>query len=264
VLIPLRDANPTRRLPIVTVVIIALNIAAFGYELTRPAATLPTYPENVPVQVDGFSEVTAEWGFVPCELQDGCSTPDVTVLPVAGDPEHGYQVKLPGHPVWQTVLSSMFLHGGWLHILGNMLFLWIFGNNVEDAMGRPRFVVFYLLCGVLATLAQWLTDPGSEVPNIGASGAIAGVLGGYLLLFPRARVWSLLFLVVFFTFIPVPAWLVLGFWFILQLLDGSASVVGHAGGGIAYFAHVGGFLAGLLLIRVFAKRARPVPVPPRW
>jgi membrane associated rhomboid family serine protease len=157
----------------------------------------------------------------------------------------------------------MFMHGGWLHIAGNMLFLWIFGNNIEDAMGRPRFIVSYLLCGVLATLAQWLTDPGSEVPNIGASGAIAGVLGGYLLLYPRSRVTVLLFLIVFFTFLRVPAWVVLGAWFLLQLLDGSSALVGEAGGGIAYFAHVGGFVAGLLLIRLFANRAPPPAPPPR-
>src|SRR5262249_50615256 len=159
--------------------------------------TLPSYPENVPVQVSGFDAFTAEWGFVPCELQGGCSQPDVAVLPAAHLENAGYRVQLPSHPVWLTILTSMFIHGGWPHIAGNMLFLWIFGNNIEEAMGRPKFVVFYLLCGVIAALSQWATNPGSEVPNIGASGAIAGVLGGYLLLYPRARVTTLLFLVIF-------------------------------------------------------------------
>ena len=262
-LIPLRDSNPTRRFPIVTVVIIVLNVLVFGYEIARPDATLPSYPEGIPVQVAGFDEVAAEWGFVPCELQDGCARKDVAILPAAGHPNAGYQVQLPEHSVWETIFTAMFLHGGWLHIAGNMLFLWIFGNNIEDVMGRPRFVVFYLLCGVLATLAQWLTDPGSEVPNIGASGAIAGVLGGYLLLYPRSKVTTLLFLIVFFTLLRVPAWVVLGAWFILQLLDGSSALVGQTGGGIAYFAHVGGFVAGLLLIRLFANRAPPPAPPPR-
>jgi membrane associated rhomboid family serine protease len=261
VLIPLRDSNPTRHFPIVTVVIIALNVLVFAYEITRPTATLPSYPEGIPVQVSGFDEVTAEWGFVPCEVQDTCDHENVTVLPAAGRSDVGYQVQVPDHPVWQTVFTAMFLHGGWLHIAGNMLFLWIFGNNVEDSMGRPRFVVFYLLCGVLATLTQWLTDVGSNVPNIGASGAIAGVLGGYLLLYPRAKVTTLLFLVVFFTWLQIPAWVVLGFWFVLQLAD--SSVGGAGGGGVAYFAHVGGFVAGLALIRVFAKQMPRPPTPPR-
>jgi membrane associated rhomboid family serine protease len=258
VLIPLRDSNPTRSFPIVTVVIIVLNVLAFGYEITRPATTLPSYPEAVPVQVSGFEEFTAEWGFVPCEVQDACAQKDVTVLPAAGREDVGYQVKVPEHPVWLTIFTSMFLHGGWLHIAGNMLFLWIFGNNIEDAMGRPRFVVFYLLCGVAAALSQWLTDVSSQVPNIGASGAIAGVLGGYLLLYPRSKVATLLFLVVFFTILQVPAWAVLGFWFALQLVDSS---VGEAGG-VAYFAHVGGFIAGLALVRLFARRTPPPPAPP--
>jgi membrane associated rhomboid family serine protease len=250
---PLKDNIPTLRFPIVTVLLIAINVAVFLYQLERPAVVVRTATGNLPVLVAGSDEFTAEWGFVPCRLAHRCSQSTVVVLPVANDPSLAVRARVPRHPAVETMFSSMFLHGGWLHIAGNMLFLWIFGNNVEDSMGRLRFLFFYLLCGVLAGLAQLLVNPSSHVPNIGASGAIAGVLGAYLVLYPRARVLTL----VLITILEIPAFLVLGVWFMLQLYDGAGSV-GAAGGGIAYFAHIGGFVAGMLLIHAFAThRKRP-------
>ncbi len=161
---------------------------------------------------------------------------------------------------WLTVFTSMFMHAGILHIAGNMLFLWVFGNNIEDSMGRPRFLVFYLLAGIVAVYAQSLLEPQSTVPTIGASGAVSGVLGGYILLHPRARVLTMIIVVFFFTFIEIPALIMLGIWFALQAIPafgqlGGSDLVG-ADGGIAYLAHVGGFLFGLATIKLFANRHR--------
>jgi membrane associated rhomboid family serine protease len=155
-----------------------------------------------------------------------------------------------------TPVTSMFLHGGWGHIIGNSLFLWVFGNNIEDSMGRARFVVFYLICGVVAALAHVLTQPGSAVPTIGASGAISGVMGAYLLLYPRVRVNMLFFFVIFIRVIPLPAWLVLIWWFALQLLSGLPQLGRSVGdtGGVAVWAHVGGFVAGVILVKIFENR----------
>ena len=165
-------------------------------------------------------------------------------------------------PWWVTVLTSMFMHGGILHIAFNMLFLWIFGNNVEDSMGPLRFLFFYLLAGVAAVYAQTAVDPDSTIPTIGASGAVAGVLGAYLLLLPRAKVLTMIFIIFFVTFIEIPAYIMLGIWFVLQFLPAVGQVatpeVGE-GGGVAYFAHVGGFLFGLLLIKLFVKEKPEVP-----
>ncbi|MEA2448465.1 MAG: hypothetical protein QOG63_397, partial [Thermoleophilaceae bacterium] len=158
-------------------------------------------------------------------------------------------------PVWVTIFTAMFMHGGLLHIAGNMLFLWIFGNNVEDSMGRLKFLLFYLTGGVVATLAQYVMGPNQVVPTLGASGAIAAVLGGYALLYPRARVVTLVFIVFFVTIITLPALLVLGLWFLLQLLDAGAHQLGS--GGVAYFAHIGGFIFGLLVIKLLANRRNP-------
>jgi membrane associated rhomboid family serine protease len=164
----------------------------------------------------------------------------------------------PTAPTAFTAFTSMFMHGGLLHLGGNMLFLWIFGNNVEDSMGRVKFVLFYLLGGLAALLAQILIDTGSTVPTIGASGAVAGVLGGYLLLFPRAKVVTVIFIVFFFTIVELPALLILGFWFLQQVLFGyfDLSDPTGEGGGVAYFAHIGGFAFGLIAIRAFASSAR--------
>jgi membrane associated rhomboid family serine protease len=153
-------------------------------------------------------------------------------------------------PSWHTLVTSMFMHGSWMHIIGNMWFLWIFGNNVEDSMGRGRFVVFYLLAGLAAAAMQIATDPASPVPMVGASGAIGGVMGAYVVLYPRVRVHMLVFLGFFITTIGVPAYLMLGYWFVLQLLGGLPSLGGGAGG-VAFWAHVGGFVAGVALIYLF-------------
>jgi len=157
---------------------------------------------------------------------------------------------LYGFPLIKKFIASMFLHGGFVHIAGNMLFLWIFGNNVEDTLGHMRFLLFYLLCGIMASSVHIFMNPASTVPIIGASGAIAGVLGAYFLLFPRARVWVLFFFIIFVRLIPVPAVIVLGMWFILQILSAPA------GGDVAWYAHIGGFIAGMTLIMVFQKRKR--------
>jgi membrane associated rhomboid family serine protease len=220
-MLPLKDDNPTQRFPIVTVLLIVANIALFGYELSLGQA-LP-----------GFVESAA---FVPSRF-----FADPTSL-----------------AVWRSMLLSMFLHGGWLHIGGNMLYLWIFGNNVEDRMGRLRFLAFYLAAGVVATMAQSFVSPGSTVPQIGASGAVAGVLGSYLLLFPRAAVLTAIPIIFFIELARLPAALVIGFWFLLQLASGIAGLptIGQNLGGVAFFAHVGGFVAGLLLTVPLALRRR--------
>ena len=172
-------------------------------------------------------------------------------------------VDLEEPPFWVTILTSMFMHGGWLHIIGNMLFLWVFGNNVEDRMGRARFLLFYLLAGLVAVYAQSVVDPSATVPTIGASGAVAGVLGGYILLHPRARVLTLVFIIFFVTLIEIPAVILLGIWAALQFLPalgqvGAADVTGEE---VAYLAHVGGFLFGLAMIRLFiAGRDESGPV----
>jgi membrane associated rhomboid family serine protease len=164
-------------------------------------------------------------------------------------------------PVWETVFTSMFMHGSILHIAGNMLFLWIFGNNVEDSMGRVKFLAFYLLAGVAALALQIAVGPNSTAPTVGASGAIAGVLGGYIVLYPRARVLTLVVIILFFTVIELPALWVLGIWFAEQALFGATNLTNPAGGGggVAYFAHVGGFAFGLATIRALARNRKPVP-----
>jgi membrane associated rhomboid family serine protease len=162
-------------------------------------------------------------------------------------------------PWWVTIFTSMFMHGSLLHLGGNMLFLWIFGNNIEDSMDEFRFVAFYLLGGVIALAAQVLVDPSAAVPTVGASGAIAGVLGGYAVLYPRARVITVVFIVIFFTIIELPALLVLGFWILIQLFLGAndlGSQTAGGEGGVAYFAHIGGFVFGLIAIRLFADRVQ--------
>jgi membrane associated rhomboid family serine protease len=218
--LPLRDFIPTRRFPVLTVSIIAVNIIAFAYELLAEAG--------------GTLEQTFyTMGVVPF---------DVT---------HNF-----GPTVALSFLTSMFLHGGFMHIAGNMLYLWIFGNNVEDSMGRRRFLVFYLLTGSVASVAQVLASPNSPLPTIGASGAIAGVLGAYIVLFPKARVQTLIFLGYFARMAQLPALLVLGFWFVLQLFNGLLAFGMTQLGGVAWFAHIGGFVAGLLLVRLFTLGRR--------
>jgi membrane associated rhomboid family serine protease len=215
-MIPLRDINPTRTFPLITILIIVANALAFLYELTL-----------APTQLTRF---IAEYGTVPYQITHG----------VALDPAFTL-------PVYLTLFTAMFLHGGWLHIIGNMLYFWIFGNNIEDRFGHLRFLLIYLFWGVAAGLAQVFIDPNSRVPALGASGAIAGVLGAYLVIFPTARVDTLIPLGFFLTTLRLPALLVIGQWILLQFLNGF-SVVGGApiDGGVAYFAHIGGAIVGLI------------------
>lgn len=215
-MIPLRDANPTRRTPVVTLALILACCLVFGYELVLGA--------SADADLDAF---VRSWGIVPAELTGAWSRGGFLSAESA------------------TLISHQFLHGGWLHILGNLLYLWIFGNNIEDRLGRGRFLAFYLAGGAVAGLAQVAIAPTSGIPLVGASGAIAATLGAYLLLFPRARVTSLVFLGFFYQLIAVPAVVVLAFWFVLQLIDGLASLgVTDASGGVAFFAHIGGFVLG--------------------
>ncbi len=220
-MIPLRDINPTSRFAIVTFIVIVLNILVFLFELA-----LGTSGERF---IAGFA-------LVPKRLFHP-------------------QMASGGIPVAVTIFTSMFVHGGFLHIAGNMLYLWIFGNNVEDSMGRIRFIVFYLLCGLCAAYAHAFMNKASLTPMIGASGAISGILGAYLLLFPRARVVTLVMFGFYIRTVPMPASVVLGFWFVLQFL--SALLSGSTGGGVAWYAHVAGFVAGMLLIGPFKRRDIP-------
>jgi membrane associated rhomboid family serine protease len=237
---PLKDNIPTARFPVVTVALIVANVLVYlllqrgGWEITSPTA--------------GAWSFAGEAAY-PCDLAGTCD---------AGEIPAGHAAA----PV--SVLTSMFMHGGLLHLGGNMLFLWIFGNNVEDSMGRVTFLAFYLLGGLAAIAAQTAVDVQAAVPTVGASGAVSAVLGGYLLLFPRARVITVVFIIIFFTLIELPAVLVLALWFAQQLvfsaLDFSS---GGEGGGVAYFAHIGGFVFGLLTIRLLAQRRPAVPAPYR-
>jgi membrane associated rhomboid family serine protease len=229
-MIPLQDDNPTELTPVVTVTFIVLCVLVFLYQASLP-----------PRVGDAF---VFQYGAIPALLFGEANLPASIAV---------------GIPSSLTLLTSMFMHGGWMHLLGNMLYLWIFGNNVEDVMGHARFVVFYVACGVLAALSHAVTDPTSTVPMVGASGAISGVLGAYILLFPRAHVM---------VFMPgigimrVAAGVVLGLWFVMQLLSGGMSI-GGPGGGVAFFAHIGGFVAGMVLIRFFKRPEVPFFSPAR-
>lgn len=220
-MIPLRDDNPTVLWPIVTVSLIIANTAAFFYELSLEPRLLET--------------LIYQMGMVPASI---------------------IQAHIPGTGGYFTVLTSMFLHGGWMHIIGNMLYLWIFGNNIEDSMGHLRFVFFYLITGLAAAAAHLAFNPASTVPTIGASGAVSGVLGAYLVLFPHARVQTLVTLGFFIRIIYLPAWLLLIFWIGLQLLNQALAPMDPTAGGVAYAAHIGGFAAGLVLIPLFRKYRR--------
>ena len=221
-MIPLRDDNPTVLWPIVTVTLIIANTAVFFYELSLEPRLLDALIYRL--------------GMVPASLLQ---------LPVSG--AGGYF----------TVFTSMFLHGGWMHVVGNMLYLWVFGNNIEDSMGHLRFIFFYLLTGIAAAATHLALNPASMVPTIGASGAVSGVLGAYLVLFPHSRIKTLIFLFgPFFRIIFLPAWLLLIFWIGLQLLNQALIPPEAAAGGVAYAAHIGGFVAGIVLIPLFRKYRR--------
>jgi membrane associated rhomboid family serine protease len=226
---PLRDNIPTDRFPVVTVALIVANVLIYVF-LQDGRWSLPASGGDWPVW---------EYAVVPCEVTSRCdATGDV--------------------PTVATLFTSMFMHGSLLHLGGNMLFLWIFGNNVEDSMGPLKFIAFYLLGGLAADAGQILVSTGSQIPTLGASGAVAGVLGGYLLLFPRARVVTLVFIIFFFTILELPALLFLVIWIGQQFLFAYFDLLGPSSGegGVAYFAHIGGFLFGLLLIRAFASEKR--------
>jgi membrane associated rhomboid family serine protease len=231
--IPLKDDVPSRSTPVITVLLIALNVLAFLYQ-----ASLGLTGRGPDL---GAAEAfVMEFGLVPCRLTGACATPEFP------------------SPLL-TVFTSMFMHGGLFHIAGNMLYLWIFGDNVEDTLGHGRFLVFYLAAGVAAALAQVYLNASSRVPMVGASGAVSGVLGAYLLLFPYARVLTLLIIGFFIRFVHIPALIVLGFWIVVQLLNGfitfSAQSLGRGEtGGVAWFAHIGGFLAGMVLLLMLRPR----------
>ncbi len=232
--LPYRDENPRERFPAVTSAIIALNVAAWLFELTY-----------------GVDLATLDYGLIPSWFLRGMREGHI-VLPGLGSALLHQEVPAP----W-TLFTSMFMHGSWMHIIGNLWFLWIFGDNVEEALGRVRFLLFYFLCGVAAALAQVLSATHSTVPMVGASGAIAGVLGAYLVLYPHARVRCVWVLIVFVTFVRVPAWLLLGLWFVSQFLL-------PLGSGIAWMAHVSGFVVGAVLVLIFARPRRPPGVEATW
>ena len=254
---PLKDNIPLGRLPLVTIALVAINVIAYLLEIRHGGSFFNGPTESVDVH----------YGAIPYELtHPGRHCDLVTQLspqgPVAGvacQGQPGVSGTPPAQPAtWVTVFTSMFLHGSFLHIFGNMVFLAIFGPTVEDRIGRLRYLAFYLLGGLIALAAQTAVDPSSAAPTLGASGAIAAVLGGYILLYPRAKVLSLVFIIFFVTIIEVPAVFLLGFWFLEQLWFGAAGLANPLGGeGVAYFAHVGGFLFGVAAIRLFAARRRP-------
>ncbi len=234
-MIPLKDDVPSKTVPFVTVSLIVTNIVVFLYQLS-----LSLSAESGAARA--AQEFAIEFGAIPCRLTGACQTPSDFPAPVV------------------TVVTAMFLHGGFFHLGGNMLYLWIFGDNVEDTLGHGRFLLFYLLSGGAAAAAQASVNPASQVPMVGASGAISGVLGAYLLLFPYASVLTLVTFGFFIRFIQIPVILVLGFWIVVQFLNGYLSHLVQAagaagGGGVAWFAHIGGFAAGIVLL--FLLRPKP-------
>jgi membrane associated rhomboid family serine protease len=256
-MIPLKDNIPNERFPFVTVALILINVIAYLLSIRHGGSFFggPT------------SSVAVHYGAIPYELTHPGKHCDLVAQPgleagVACQGQPGVSGTPPSQPAtWETAFTAMFLHGGFLHIAGNMIFLWIFGPNVEEAMGRVRYVAFYLLGGLVALATQVIVGPDSTAPTLGASGAIAAVLGGYIVLYPRARILSLIFIIFFVTIIEVPALVILGFWFVEQALFGAAGLANPAGGGggVAYFAHVGGFVFGLALIRLFVTRRKSDP-----
>jgi rhomboid family protein len=285
--LPLKDNNPTSRFPVVTVGLIVACVLVFIWQLN--------FPENQRLSEAGFGHIdqsALEYGAIPYRItHTSAGKCDIGAVgePVQGQFQAG--VVCPGtndfdeavarsqanpganlgpfqidqKAWWETLFTSMFMHGGWLHIIGNMLFLWVFGNNIEDKMGRLKFLLFYVLAGLIAVYTQALIDPGSTAPTIGASGAIAGVLGAYALLFPRARVLTLIFIIFFVTLVEIPALILLAIWFILQFIPALGQVAVDSGGdqGVAYFAHVGGFVFGLAVAGVMLAVMRRRRTQPR-
>ena len=224
---PIRDENPQIRIPYVTYGLIALNVLAWlGLQ---GLGTDPVLAQSV-----------CTYGLIPADLTG--ATPSSTGMPC----------NIDGQPDWYTLLSAMFMHGSWMHLIGNMWFLWIFGNNVEDATGPVRFAIFYVLSGFAAAFAQIIADTGSVIPMVGASGAIGGVMGAYIVLYPRVHVH--MFVMLIFRSFAVPAFLMLGYWILVQVMGGYSSL-GSTGGGVAFWAHIGGFVAGAVLIFIFKNEA---------
>jgi membrane associated rhomboid family serine protease len=230
--IPLSDDPPRRVFPLVTIILIVINVLVFLYEL------------GLGDRGDAFVQA---FGAVPAEIVSGRDLPPPAPL---------------GSP-YLTLFTSMFLHGGFLHIASNMIYLWVFGDNVEDSFGHVGYLLFYLVCGLLAALAQVAIDPSSTIPSVGASGAIAGVLGAYLVIFGSAQVRTLVFIGPIILLPRIPAMLLIGFWFATQLISGIGSLTErtHETGGVAFWAHIGGFVAGLMLALLFRPRAAGLPAP---
>ena len=222
-MIPLRDENPSKTIPIVNTFLILANLTVFLYAIFL-----------VP---RGSEPLVLRLGFIPYEITNAVDLSPKNIVPV---------------PL--TILTAMFMHGGWLHLLSNMLYLWIFGDNVEDILGHFKYLVFYLMCGVMASLTHGLLNLSSQVPTVGASGAIAGVLGAYMLHFPTARIRTLLIVFIFVQVVSIPAIILLGYWILIQVLSGITEFGSRKTGGIAWFAHVGGFVTGLFLITIMKKR----------
>jgi membrane associated rhomboid family serine protease len=229
-MLPLRDVIPSRTTPYVTVTIIILNALAWLYEISMPREQLSVFLQLFGVVPATFSTPTL---FTSMFLHAGWADP--------------------------TLLTSMFLHGSWSHVIGNMWYLWIFGDNVEDRLGHGRYIIFYLLCGIVAAFGQIVMDPQSTLPTIGASGAIAGVMGAYFVLYPHSRVLTLIPLIIFWEIIELPAIMLLGFWFLMQLFSAGAIAVtaSTGGGGVAFMAHVAGFVMGMIAVFVFRKKRQP-------
>jgi membrane associated rhomboid family serine protease len=229
-MIPIRDDQPRFSTPYLNYFIIGLNVIAFLFELSIGS--------NNPRALNAFID---EFGVVPSYFTHAL--------------EGGAHASLPAGVL--SILTSMFLHGSWLHIIGNMWALYIFGDNIEDRLGHGTYLAFYLICGFAASFTHILLNLGSNVPSVGASGAIAGVMGAYFVLYPRSRVLTIVPLIVFFTFWWLPAWIVLGYWFMVQFFSGAATSIAYTNqstGGVAFWAHVGGFVAGILLIKIFPQR----------
>ena len=270
-MLPLKDNNPTERFPVVTVALIVVCVAVFIWQLN--------FPTNNRLDEAGFGSIdqsSLEYGAIPYRITHADDRNCAVGAVAASQGQFEAGVVCPGtknydeavaigrqnpdaQPIpinqaawWVTLFTSMFMHGGFLHIAGNMLFLWVFGNNIEDRLGRVKFVLFYVLAGLIAVYTQALIDSSSTAPTIGASGAIAGVLGAYALLYPRARVLTLIFIIFFVTLVEIPALILLAIWFILQFVPALGQVAVESGGGqgVAYFAHVGGFLFGLAVAAV--------------
>jgi membrane associated rhomboid family serine protease len=268
-LIPLKDNIPTGRFPFVTAALVAINVIVYLLSI-RHGGSLISGPSELEVIKYGAIPDALTHPGVHCagvvrQTLAGPGSPTILCNTAVLTANHIAAENLL--PAWQTILTAMFSHASILHLGGNMIFLWIFGDNVENALGPVKYIAFYVVGGIAALALQVAVSPDSTAPTLGASGAIAAVLGGYIVLYPRARVLTLVFIILIFTVIELPAWVLLGIWFAEQAAFGAAGLTDPAGsgGGVAYFAHVGGFVFGLLTIRLLATRARRVPPPrPRY